>query len=36
MKQIKPKNYTTSKKLICNWADKKNYLIHYRINKILC
>ena len=31
MKKIKPKNYTTSKKLICDWVDKKNYLIHYRI-----
>ena len=31
MKKIKPKNYTKSKKLICGWSDKKNYLIHYRM-----
>ena len=31
MKKIKPINYTTSKKLKCDWVDKKNYLIHYRI-----
>ena len=30
---IKPKNYTKSKKLICDWTDKKNYLIHYRMLK---
>ena len=29
MKKIKPKNYTKSKKLICDWTDKKKYLIHY-------
>ena len=23
MKQIKPKNYAKSKKLICDWTDKK-------------
>ena len=33
MKKIKPKNYTKSKKLICDWADKKKYLIHYRMLK---
>ena len=33
MKKIKPKNYTKSKKLICNWTDKKKYLIHYRMLK---
>ena len=33
MKKIKPKNYTKSKKLICDWTDKKNYLIHYRMLK---
>ena len=33
MKSIKPKNYTRSKKLICDWTDKKNYLIHYRMLK---
>ena len=30
MKKIKPKNYTKSKKLICDWIDKKKYLFHYR------
>ena len=33
MKSIKPENYTKSKKLICDWTDKKKYLIHYRILK---
>ena len=33
MKKIKPKNYTKSKKLICDWSDKKKYLIHYRMLK---
>ena len=33
MKQIKPKNYVKSKKLICDWTDKKNYLVHYRMLK---
>ena len=33
MKMIKPKNYTKSKKLICDWTDKKKYLIHYRMLK---
>ena len=30
MNTIKPENYTKSRKLICDWADKKKYLIHYR------
>ena len=30
MKSIKPENYTKSKNLICDWTDKKKYLIHYR------
>ena len=34
MKSIKPENYTKSKKLICDWIDKKKYLIHYRMLKI--
>ena len=34
MNKIKPKNYTRSKKMICDWTDKKNYLIHYRMLKI--
>ena len=34
MKKIKPKKYAKSKKLICDWTDKKNYLIHYRMLKL--
>ena len=33
MKSIKPENYTKSKKVICDWTDKKKYLIHYRMLK---
>ena len=33
MNKIKPKNYTKSKMLICDWADKKKFLIHYRMLK---
>ena len=33
MKTIKPENYTKYKKLICDWTDKKKYLIHYRMLK---
>ena len=33
MKLIMPKNYVSHKKLICDWTDKKNYLIHYRMLK---
>ena len=33
MKSIKPENYTKSKKLICDWTNKKKYLIHYRMLK---
>ena len=33
MKKIKPKNYTEYKKLICDWTDKKKYLIYYRMLK---
>ena len=33
MKQIKPENYIKSKKLICDWTDKKKYLVHYRMLK---
>ena len=29
MNKIKPKNSTKTKKLICDWTDKKKYLIHY-------
>ena len=30
MKEIKPETYNQSKKLIHDWSDKKNYLVHYR------
>ena len=33
MKEIKPKNYTKSKKLICDCTDKKKNLIHHRMLK---
>ena len=33
MKKIKPDTYTQTKKLICGWSDKKNYLIDYRVLK---
>ena len=33
MKAIKPDTYIQNKKLICDWSDKKNYLIHYRMLK---
>ena len=33
MKEIKPDTYIQSIKLICDWSDKKNYLIHYRMLK---
>ena len=33
MKEIKPDNYIQTKKLICDWFDKKNYLVHYRMLK---
>ena len=29
----KPDTYTQTKKLICDWSDLKNYLIHYRMLK---
>ena len=31
MKSIKPDTYIQTSKLICDWSDKKNYLIHYRM-----
>ena len=31
MKEIKPDIYNQTKKLICDWSDKKTYLVHYRI-----
>ena len=33
MKQIQPKNYISHKKLLCDWTDKKEYSIHYRMLK---
>ena len=33
MKEIIPGTYTQNKKLTCDWSDKKNYLIHYRVLK---
>ena len=30
MKEIIPDTYNQTKKLICGWSDKKNYLVHYR------
>ena len=32
-KEIKPDTYIQSKKVIFDWSDKKNYLIHYKILK---
>ena len=31
LKNLKPKNYTKTKKLICDWHNKRNYLIHNRM-----
>ena len=33
MKTIKPDTYIQTEKLICDWSDKKNYLVHYRMLK---
>ena len=33
MKEIKPDTYIRTKKLICDWSDKKNCLVHYRMLK---
>ena len=33
MKKTQPRDYTISKKLICDWTDKKKYLILYRMLK---
>ena len=33
LKEIKPDTYIQTKKLICDWSDKKNYLVHYRMLK---
>ena len=34
VKEIIPETYTQNEKLICDWSDKENYLIHYRILKL--
>ena len=31
MKEIKPDTYNQTRKLIHDWSDQKNYLIHYRM-----
>ena len=31
MDEIKPDKYTQNKKLLCDWTDKKKYLILYRM-----
>ena len=33
MKEIKPNTFIQTSKLICDWSDKKNCLIHYRMLK---
>ena len=33
MKEIIPDSFTKTRKLICDWSDKKNYLVHYRMLK---
>ena len=33
MIEIKPNTYIQTKKLICDWSVKKNYLVHYRMLK---
>ena len=35
IKKIKLDTYTKTKKLICDWSDKENYLIHYRMLKLM-
>ena len=34
MKKIRPNTCIQTSKLICDWSDKKNYLIHYRMLKL--
>ena len=34
MEEIKLDTYTQTKKLICDWSDKKNYLVQYRMLKL--
>ena len=33
MKEIRPDTYVQSSKLMCDWSDKKNYLVQYRMLK---
>ena len=33
MNEKKPDTYTKTKNLVCDWTDKKKYLIHYRMLK---
>ena len=33
MNKIKPNDYPNAKKYLCNWSDKKNYFVHYRMLK---
>ena len=33
MQKLKQDSHTKCKKLICDWTDKKKYLIHYRMLK---
>ena len=33
MKTIKPDTYTQTKKIICDWSEKKNYSVHYGMLK---
>ena len=35
METIKPDTHTQTKNLICDWTDKKNYLVHYRMLKFM-
>ena len=35
VKKIKPDTYIQTKKLICDWTNKKNYLIRYRMLKFM-
>ena len=34
MDEVKPNNYPQNEKLICDWTDKKKYLVHYRMLKL--
>ena len=33
MREIKPDTYKQTSKFICDWSNKKNYLVHYRMLK---